>query len=83
MPADWREWLVDNTHRVDAELDVPDRFDDPQFKTVLPYDEIRTMKWNGNPFAVSGGGSGGSVQSPWPWLLPYWMMRYSGAIVAP
>jgi hypothetical protein len=80
MPVDWREWLYDNSHRVDAELDVTDRFDKPQFKTVFPYGEIRTMKWNGNPYAVSGGGDGKSVQGPWPWLLPYWMMRYYGVI---
>lgn len=82
MPSDFRQWLVDNSHRVDAKVDpVLDRFDDPQFTTVLPYGEIRTMKWNGNPYVVKGGGSGKSVQGPWPWLLPYWMMRYSGAIV--
>ena len=61
-------------------MNVPDRFNDPQFKTVFPYDEIRTMEWNGNPYAVSGGGDGRSVQGPWPWLLPYWTMRYFGAI---
>lgn len=83
MPSDWREWLVDNGHRVDATLDVPDRFDQPQFDTVFPYDEIRTMKWNGNPYAVSSGGNGKSLQGPWPWLLPYWMLRRHGAIVAP
>jgi hypothetical protein len=82
MPVDWREWLVDNGHRKDAKVDpVADRFDDPQFEIVLPYGEIRTMKWNGNPYVVKGGSSGNAVQGPWPWLLPYWMMRYSGAIV--
>ena len=83
-PIDLREWLYDNSHRVDATIDeVPDRFDKPQFTTVFPYDEIRTFKWNENPYAVSGGGNGKEVQAPWPYLLPYWMMRYYGVITAP
>lgn len=80
MPRDWREWLVDNAHREDVERDTDDRFDDAQFKTVLPYDEIRTMKWNGNPYVVAGGNTGQSVQAPWPFLLPYWMLRHYGAL---
>lgn len=80
-PMDQREWLYDNSHRLDVLVDEDnDRFDKPQFTTVLPYDEIRTMKWNGNPYAVVGGGNGKSVQAPWPYLLPYWMMRYYGTI---
>jgi hypothetical protein len=80
-PEDWREWLVDNSHRKDAELNPQnDRFKKPQFTTVLPYDEIRTMKWNGNPYSVSDGGDGRTVQAPWPWLLPYWMLRYYGVL---
>jgi hypothetical protein len=80
-PVDWRQWPIDNGHRVDAAFDVPDRFDQPQFVVVFPYDEIRTMKWNGNPYAAQGGSAGNAVQGPWPWLLPYWMMRYAGAVV--
>ena len=79
-PEDWREWLVDNSHRLDAVKDVSDRHGDAQFTTVFPYDEIRTMKWNGNPYAMTDGYDGRSVQAPWPWLLPYWMMRYNGVI---
>ncbi len=79
-PEDWREWLIDNIHRKDAFLDVLDRHGDEQFTRVLPYDEIRTMKWNGNPYRVSDGGDARSVQAPWPWLLPYWMYRYHGVI---
>ncbi len=79
-PEDWREWLVDNTHRKDVTRDIPDRFGDAQFTEVLPYDEIRTMKWNGNPYDAISGGDGRSVQAPWPWLLPYWIYRYHGVI---
>ncbi|MBW1808449.1 MAG: hypothetical protein JRJ87_09670 [Deltaproteobacteria bacterium] len=79
-PEDWREWLVDNNHRKDVFFDVIDRAGNKQFTRVLPYDEIRTMKWNGNPYVASNGGDGRSVQAPWPWLLPYWMYRYHGVI---
>lgn len=79
-PLDQREWLYDNAHRVDVALDGVDRFDKPQFATVLPYDEIRTFKWNNNPYAVTAGGSGQRVQAPWPYLMPYWMMRYYGTL---
>jgi len=80
-PEDWREFYTDNSHRKDAVLDsVPDRFGDPQFKTVLPYDEICFTKWNGNPYEVAACGDGRAVQAPWPWLLPYWIYRYHGII---
>ncbi len=81
MPLDWREWRYDNSHRKDYAIDkVQDRFDQLQFTAVPPYDEIRTMKWNGNPYVVVGGSSGSAAQAPWPWLLPYWMLRYYGAL---
>ncbi len=81
MPLDWREMRYDNTHRQDFDLDTStDRFSQLQFNEVPPYDEIRTMKWNGNPYIVVGGSTDQAHQAPWPWLLPYWMMRYYGAI---
>jgi hypothetical protein len=83
-PLDRRDVAYDNAHRQDVEVDPKkDRFDKAQLTTVLPYDEIRTLKWNGNPYAVAGGGSGKSVQGPWPYLLPYWMLRHSKAIEMP
>lgn len=83
-PFDRRDWAYDNAHRLDVEVDKSkDRFDNAQFTTVLPYDEMRSLKWNGNPYAVAGGGSGQSVQGPWPFLLPYWMLRHAKAIIGP
>lgn len=76
MPLDWRTWRVDNAHRQDAERWPADRHGDPQFSRVFPYDEIRTMKWNGSPYVVAGGGSGRGVLAPTPYLLAYWMLRY-------
>lgn len=80
MPTDWRTWSVDNSHRVDADRWPLDRHDNPQFNRVFAYDEIRTMKWNGNPYAVRGGSGGRSVLAPTPYLLAYWMQRYYGLI---
>ncbi|NMB74968.1 MAG: hypothetical protein GYA21_07540 [Myxococcales bacterium] len=80
-PEDWRAWMIDNSHRKDYTKDSsPDRFGDPQFTTVPPYDEISFLKWNGNPYRVRDGGDGREIQAPWPWLLPYWIMRYHEVI---
>jgi len=80
IPDDLREWYFDNSHRKDANLDVVDRFEDPQFDRVFPFDEIRTMWWNGNPYSVVDGGDGRGWQAPTAWLLPYYMARYAGLI---
>ncbi len=80
-PEDWRAWMIDNSHRKDYAKDSsPDRFNRPQFTTVPPYDEISFLKWNGNPYRVESGGDGREIQAPWPWLLPYWIMRYHEVI---
>ncbi|MFA6035214.1 MAG: hypothetical protein WC889_20120, partial [Myxococcota bacterium] len=83
IPDDRREWLFDNTHRRDALLRANDRFKRPQFDRVFPYTEIRTMWWNGNPFAVVDGGSGQGWSAPTAWLLPYYMNRWAGIIKDP
>lgn len=81
IPMDRRLWLVDNAHRKDAHLSPHlDRFDDPQFESVFPYDEIGELEWNSNLYAVKQGGDGRSVQGVWPFLLPYWSLRYFGAL---
>ncbi len=79
-PEDLRQWNVDNAHRLDAEPDTPDRFGEAQFKTVLPHDEIPIQRWDYNPYRVKDGGDGTSRLSPAFWLLPYWGLRYHGAI---
>lgn len=80
MPTDWRQMLYDNSHRMDAEEEVRDRHDHPQFDRVFPYDEIRTMKWNANPYTISDGGDPRAVLSPTPFQIAYWTMRYHGMI---
>jgi hypothetical protein len=80
MPNDWREWAYDNSHRKDARRNGTDRHQRPQFSRVFPYDEIRTMKWNGSPYAVVGGGNGQGVLAPTPYLIAYWTLRYHDMI---
>ncbi len=82
-PEDLRDVLVDNAHRRDAVRGVPDRFGDPQFTTVFPYDEVHTMRWDRNPYRVRDGGDGRMRMSPAFWLLPYWGLRYYHAICEP
>ncbi|MCA9550557.1 MAG: hypothetical protein KC933_11015 [Myxococcales bacterium] len=76
MPIDWRTWRYDNAHREDAGRWPNDRLGHPQFSRVFPYDEIRTMKWNGSPYQIESGSSGRGVLAPTPYLLAYWMLRY-------
>ena len=80
MPFDLREWGMDNSHRMDAADWPNDRFGDAQFDTVFPYDEIRSVWWNGNLYEKSPGGNPKSLQGPLAWLLPYWALRYAGVI---
>jgi len=71
---------VDNSHRVDAAPDGEDRHGNPQFSAGLPYDEIHLMRWDSNPYQVSKGGDGTTRHTPIFWLLPYWGLRYYGAV---
>ena len=79
-PEDLRLWFFDNSHRLDALPDVDDRHGDPQFKTVFPYDELPVLRWDHNPYGMTSNGDGRTRMSPAFWLLPYWGLRYYGAI---
>lgn len=80
FPEDQRDYPYDNSHRVDAGRMGKDRFGKPQFDTVFAYDEIHTMRWDGNPYRTIGGGSAIERRAPNFWLLPYWGLRYYGVI---
>ena len=79
-PEDLRMVLYDNTHRQDALPGPPDRHGDPQFHTVFPFEEIPVQRWDSNPYAAIGGGAPQVRRAPNFWLLPYWGLRYYGAI---
>jgi len=80
IPDDIREWYINNTHRKDMVEIVADRHGDRQCDTTFPYDEIRTMWWNGNPYDLESGGDGRGLSAPTTFLLPYYMNLYSGLI---
>lgn len=80
MPDDLRNWGIDNSIRKDASYVGLDRHKNPEIDRVFPYDEIRTMWWNGNPYASTEGGDGRSVNAPTAWLLAYYSARYSGIL---
>lgn len=77
IPMDLITWTVANSHRLDVPLDpMTDRFKRAQSLTVLPYDELPVMKWNGNPYRLDGGDGGWHEDDGAYFLLPYWMGRY-------
>ncbi|MBI4559704.1 MAG: hypothetical protein HY706_19110 [Candidatus Hydrogenedentes bacterium] len=81
IPTDRRQWGVKNSHRADVIFDpTVDRFGDQQLMHVLPADERRFGKWNGNPYIPDHGGDGREEDDGAAYLLPYWMARFHGFI---
>jgi hypothetical protein len=82
-PLDLVEWTVHNSHRKDIEMVEPN-FRGQTIKEVLPPDELRISRHNGNRFDLDGN-SGGTAESSAGdiWLLPYWIGRYLGVISEP
>ncbi len=81
FPLDLLHWRVDNTGRRDVKTRfVVSRFGRRQSRVALPPSERAFMRWNGNPYALAGGGDGRCEDDGAVWLLPYWMGRYHGFI---
>ena len=79
IPMDLISWTVTNSHRLDVVTDrEADRHGRGQSLVVLPPDERRVMKWNGNPYELDGGSGGAEEDDGAFFLLPYWMGRYHG-----
>lgn len=77
LPLDLTNWTVENNWRKELPLvGTPDRFGRRETSVLLPPDERRIMKWNGNPFNLDGGNDGNSEDDGTIFLLPYWMGRY-------
>ena len=80
IPRDLREVYVDNSNRLDAKDNGLDRHKNPQWDRVFPYDEIRKMWWNGNPYAKADGGNPKVYGGPMFFSIAYWMLRYAGVL---
>lgn len=79
IPMDLIKWSVKNSHRHDVPLDTsPERHNRVQTSRLLPPDERRVMKWNGNPFQLDDQGAGRGEDDGAFFLLPYWLGRYHG-----
>jgi hypothetical protein len=75
FPLDLIDWTVHNSHRRDVTR-LPAKFRNQQTAELLPPDERRIMRWNGNPFVLDGGNGGHTELAGDEFLLPYWMGRY-------
>lgn len=80
MPDDLRGWAIDNSTRKDAVYVGQDRHKGDEIDRVFPYDELRTMWWNGNPYASLEGGDGRGLTAPTAWLMAYYFSLYSGLL---
>ncbi len=75
FPLDMVDWTVRNSHRADL-TKLDQNFRRQQTRELLPPDERRMTRWNGQPYILDGG-SGGHIEFGGDeFLLPYWMGRY-------
>ncbi len=75
FPLELIDWTIQNSHRQDLTR-LPENFRQQQSVELLPPDERRIMRWNGNPFALDSGSGGHLELAGDEFLLPYWMGRY-------
>lgn len=75
-PLDLIHWNIKNSERKDV-VKMPQNFRNQYTKDVLPPDELKISRHNGNRFQLDGGNSGTAENSAGDiWLLPYWLGRY-------
>lgn len=79
-PMDLIHWNIKNSERKDIEL-LEKNFRNQYTKEVLPPDELKISRHNGNRFILDGGSNGSAENSGGDiWLLPYWLGRYLNLI---
>jgi hypothetical protein len=76
VPQNLIDWTINNSARQDLGELMKNRFDQTRAKIVLPVDERRQMRWNGDPYELDGGSEGRRRDDGAYILLPYWMGRY-------
>jgi hypothetical protein len=81
-PLDCISYTYVNSHR--ADLHVPEGYVNYvcDWKSLTARD-IGPQRWDGDFFALDGGGNGKGVHDPSAFLDAYWMARYYGMIQAP
>jgi hypothetical protein len=74
-PLDLIDWPIDHTKRRDIELVHAPVLDELQVNELQPASIRSTIRWDKNPWSISGGNPH-VEREPVFWLLPYWMGRY-------
>lgn len=81
IPLDLVKHDVINSRRKDVTISLKaDRFFGQQGTFVLPFTEVRTVRWSQNLYTLDVEDGGTSEDVPTFWLLPYWMARFHGLI---
>lgn len=78
-PLDLIDWPMDHSKREDI---IPTRYpvlEVLQTDRLLPPSERATVRWDKNPWQLTGGNAH-MEREPVFWLLPYWLGRYIGTI---
>lgn len=79
LPLDLRHFASHQDQRADLVFeDDMDRHGSHQTLTLLPPDERRIMKWNGNPFSLGSRGDELEEEPGTIFTFPYWLGRYYG-----
>jgi hypothetical protein len=74
-PLDLIDWTIDHSKREDVKVVHEPVLDDTQVNELQPPSIRATIRWDKNPWGISGGNHH-VEREPVFWLLPYWMGRY-------
>lgn len=78
-PLDLIDWNIDHSKREDVHIVHAPVLDDWQIDQLPPASIRQTVRWDKNPWTLSGG-SPDMEREPVFWLFPYWMGRYLNLI---
>jgi streptogramin lyase len=79
-PLDLVDWHIDHTKREDIRIVRHPTLEERQTHVLVPPAIRATVRWDRNPWAAVGGHPL-REREPVFWLLPYWLGRYTGAIL--
>lgn len=78
-PLDLVDWNIDHSKREDVIATRYPVLEVLQTNVLLPPSERATVRWDKNPWQLSGGNPH-MEREPVFWLLPYWLGKYTGSI---